>query len=50
MTHDEMIAVLKAHRDGKVVQLRRRYGDESAWGDYVGDKDRGSGELVEIVE
>jgi hypothetical protein len=31
MTHDEMIEVIKAHRDGKVVQCR----DEGeAWQDY----------------
>jgi hypothetical protein len=33
MTHDEMIAILEAHRDGRVVQFER----EGVWIDYEGE-------------
>ena len=33
MTHDEMIAVIAAHRDGKAIQFRR-HGD-SKWTGYL---------------
>jgi hypothetical protein len=34
MTHDEMIAVIQAHKDGKVIQecTNGRYGNAGAWG------------------
>ena len=33
MTHDEMIAVIQAHKDGKVIQWRDRHGGR--WLDTV---------------
>lgn len=36
MTHDEMIAVIQAHKDGKQVQHRRKLGrPENQWGDSL---------------
>jgi hypothetical protein len=34
MTHDEMIAVIQAHKDGKVIEecTNGRYGNAGAWG------------------
>ena len=38
MTHDEMIAVIAAHRDGKAIQFSSRYSGQSMpWGDYTID-------------
>ena len=31
MTHDEMIAVIKAHRDGKSIQSRSRNSTDDSW-------------------
>ncbi len=36
MTHDEMIAILEAHRDGKTIQCRHLSGGE--WETYAADK------------
>jgi len=34
MTHDEMIAVIAAHRDGKQIQFQSML-DETAWHEYA---------------
>lgn len=35
MTHDEMIAVIAAHRDGKKIQFRRRRVRGSTWSKVI---------------
>lgn len=35
MTHDDMIAVIAADRDGKVLQARRRDGTSYSWEDCI---------------
>lgn len=35
MTHDEMIAVIQAHKNGKRIQYQDIYGSNHAWRDVI---------------